>query len=489
MKKLFYFCLFVFVFLLPIFAQEKMPKVMREFRAMWITTVGNYDFPSAPGLTTEQQKAEIVNMMNLAQDLKLNAVIFHVRTAGDAFYQSETEPSSYFLTGQMGKKLEFDPLKFAIDEAHSRGILIHAWFNPYRASHAAIKGDIPVNHISKTRPDLIRTYNKVSILDPGEKEVRDYVTKVVIDVVNRYDIDGVHFDDYFYPYKDANQTEFPDDETYKKYKESGGKMGRDDWRRKSVDDFIQNLSVEIKKAKPTVMFGISPFGIWKPDEINIIGTSSFDSQYADSRKWLQEGWVDYLAPQLYWSSNKNGQKFPYLLNWWKGENKKKRHVWAGLATYKVGDSTYPDFTPEELVLQINTTRGQLGDNAGAIHFRAKFLLENKGNIREVLKEKVYRGNAVIPPSPWIDSTLPSPPELSFTKQANGDVLASWKNTGTKQAFRWVLYWDDGKGWKPTVLVPTMTQANLQAAMNVQKIGIASVDRLGNISEATIKEVK
>ncbi len=489
MKKLIFFCLFAFYFLLSAFAQEKMPKVMREFRGIWIATVANIDFPSATNLTAEQQKTEIINLLDLAAELKMNAVVFQVRPMGDAVYQSEIEPSSWFLTGEMGKKLDFDPLKFAIDEAHSRGIVLHAWFNPYRVSHISMKGEISANHISKLRPDLVRTYNKGQILDPAKKDTQDYVTKVVLDVVKRYDIDGVHFDDYFYPYKDASGSDFPDDETWDEYKKSGGKLSRDNWRRKNVDDFIQNISVEIKKLKPSVMFGISPFGIWKPDDINIKGTSAYDTQYADSRKWLQEGWVDYLAPQLYWSSKKDGQRFPILLNWWKGENKKKRHLWVGIATYKVGDADRPDFTPEEIVLQIDTTRGQLGDGTGAIHFNAKPILQNKANIRDALRDKAYNKNALIPPSPWIDSTLPSPPELNFTKQANGDILANWKNIGSKEAFRWVLYWNDGKGWKPTILTPNMTQANLPANMNIQKLAISSVDRLGNISEPSIKEVK
>jgi uncharacterized lipoprotein YddW (UPF0748 family) len=488
MKKLIFFCLFTFAFFTSAFTQEKMPKVAREFRGMWIATVANIDFPSAPNLTVEQQKTEIVNLMNLASELKMNAVIFQVRPVGDAVYQSELEPSSWFLTGEMGKKIDFDPLKFAIDEAHSRGILLHAWFNPYRVSHASMKGETSANHISKLRPDLVRTYNKGQILDPGEKDTQDYVTKIVLDVVKRYDIDAVHFDDYFYPYKDANQSEFPDDETYKKYKDAGGKLRRDDWRRKNVDDFIQNISIEIKKLKPTVMFGISPFGIWKPDDINIRGTSAYDTQYADSRKWFQEGWVDYLAPQLYWSTKKDGQKFPILLNWWKSENKKKRHLWVGVATYKVGSDNL-DYTPDEIALQIDTTRGQLKDGAGAIHFSAKPILQNKSGIRDVLREKSYRGNALIPESPWIESALPNPPELNFTKQANGDILASWKNTGAKESFRWILYWKDSTGWKPTILLPNMLNANLPANMNIQKLAIAAVDRLGNISEATIKEMK
>ncbi len=489
MSKILYFCLFTFAFLLSAYAQEKMPKISREFRGMWIATVANIDFPSAPNLSAEQQKAEIINLLELAVELRMNAVIFQVRPMADAVYLSDIEPTSYFLSGQMGKKQDFDPLKFAIDEAHARGILLHAWFNPYRVSHATLKGDVSENHITKLRPDLVRTYNKGQILDPAEKDTQSYVTKVVMDVVKRYDIDGVHFDDYFYPYKDAANTEFPDDESWKKYKDSGGKLSRDNWRRKAVDDFIQNISIEIKKLKPTVMFGISPFGIWKPDDTNIKGTSGYDTLYADSRKWLQEGWVDYLSPQLYWTSNKEGQKFPILLNWWKNENKKKRHIWAGIATYKVGDPKHPDFTPEEIVLQIDTTRGQFGDDAGTIHFSAKPIMKNQGKIRDVLREKAYNKNAIIPQSPWITTTLPSSPELQFTKRAGGDFNVGWKNKGQTEAFRWVLYWKDAQGWKPTVLPPTMTNANLPASLGAKMLAISSVDRLGNLSEPTIKEVK
>jgi uncharacterized lipoprotein YddW (UPF0748 family) len=495
MSKIIYFCLFTFTFLLASFAsfasfaQEKMPKVAREFRGMWIATVANIDFPSAPNLSTEQQKAEIIKLLDLADELKMNAVIFQVRSMGDAVYQSDIEPSSWFLTGQSGKKVVFDPLKFAIDESHARGILLHAWFNPYRVSHVSMKGEVAENHITKTRPDLIRPYGTTLYLDPAEKDVQDHVTKVILDVVKRYDIDGVHFDDYFYPYKDAAGTDFPDDVSWDKYKKSGGKLSRDNWRRKAVDDFIQNVSLEIKKLKPTVMFGISPFGIWKPDDINIKGTSAYDTLYADSRKWLQEGWVDYLSPQLYWTSAKEGQKFPILLNWWKNENKKKRHLWVGIATYRVGDKERPEYTPEEIVLQIDTTRGQLKDDAGTIHFSAKPIINNKGKIRDALREKAYRGNALIPLSDWITTTLQASPELNFTKQPNGDILASWKSKGKTEAFRWVLYWNDGKVWKPTILSPNMLDANLPANMNIQKLAISSVDRLGNISEPTLKEIK
>ena len=490
MKKIIRILLLLFLSLTT-FAQEKMPKVAREFRGMWIATVGNLDFPTKRDLTSEQQKAELIKLLDLAAELRMNAVIFQVRSMGDAVYLSEIEPSSPFLKGEAGKKLEFDPLKFLLDEADARGILVHAWFNPYRASHGTVKEEMPENHVTKKHPEWIRDYNNFKMLDPGLKEVQDYLINIVGDVVKRYDVDGVHFDDYFYPYPDAKQSDFPDSETYEAYKKGGGKLNKEDWRRKNVDDFVQNVSLEIKKIKPNVMFGISPFGIWKQDDTLGItcGTCSYDVLYADSRKWFQEGWVDYFTPQLYWSTVKAGQKFLTVFNWWNSQNKKKRHLWVGIAPFKIGDERYTDYSSKEIETQILMTRGALPDTAGTIHFRAGSIAENKDEIKDYLRDKVYRGNAIIPQSAWLDSTLPSPPELNFTKQTNGDVLVSWKNTGTKQAFRWVLYWDDGKGWKPTVLPPNMIQANLQAAMNVQKLGIASVDRLGNISAATVKEVK
>lgn len=488
MKKIL-LSLSILIISVSLFAQEKMPKIQREFRAMWLTTVTNSDFPSAQGMTAEQQKAELIKYVELAQELRMNTIIFQVRPMGDAVYQSEIEPSSYFLTGEMGKKLEFDPLKMLIDEAHARGILVHAWFNPYRASHSAVKGEYAANHITKTRPDLVRTYNKFQMLDPGEKDSQAHVTKVIMDVVKRYDVDGIHFDDYFYPYLDANRTDFPDEESWKKYKDAGGKLSRADWRRKNVDDLIENVAAEIKKEKPFVMFGISPFGIWKPDDVNIKGTSAYDTLYADSKKWLQEGWVDYLAPQLYWSTTKEGQRFPILLDWWKRENKKKRHLWVGVATYKIGDSTYPDFSLKELLLQIDTTRAQLDENAGAIHFRARMILENKGGLRDYLRDTVYNKNAIIPLSPWITVAKPTAPQIEITTDpATKNLRVSWKNSDKEQAFRWIFYWQDKNGWKTTVLPQTQNNADVPANLGIQKFAVAAVDRLGNVSETSIKNV-
>ena len=243
--------------LLPVAASgQPMPKPEREFRAVWIATVNNIDFPTEKALPVERQRAELLQALELARSLKLNAVIFQVRPQCDAVYRSSIEPWSEFLTGEMGRGQQFDPLEFLVAEAHRRGIQVHAWFNPYRALHPAAR-TVSENHISKRRPALVRAYGKYLWLDPGDPEVRKYSLRVVLDVVRRYDIDGVHFDDYFYPYpeKDAGGATipFPDDATWQKYRGAGGRLSRDDWRRKNVEDFIASVGRGIKRTKPWVL--------------------------------------------------------------------------------------------------------------------------------------------------------------------------------------------------------------------------------------------
>ncbi len=213
------------------------PKPMREFRGVWVATVNNIDWPSKRGLSTAEQKAELLAILDRAAQLKLNAIIFQVRPACDAMYASKIEPWSEYLTGTMGKAPEpfYDPLEFAIEEAHKRGLELHAWFNPFRALHPSAKSPIATNHVSKTKSDLVRRYGKHLWLDPGERDVQDYTLSVVLDVMKRYDVDGIHFDDYFYPYKEKNgggaEMDFPDDASWKKYGARSG-LSRDDWRRR-----------------------------------------------------------------------------------------------------------------------------------------------------------------------------------------------------------------------------------------------------------------
>jgi uncharacterized lipoprotein YddW (UPF0748 family) len=266
---------------------RNLPEPQREFRAVWIATVDNIDFPTRKTLSVEEQKQELLRDLDFAKRLRLNAIVFQVRPMCDALYRSEIEPWSEFLTGEMGRSQVFDPLEFIVAEAHKRGILVHAWFNPYRAYHPSAK-TVSDNHISKRRPDLVRKYGKYLWLDPTDPEVQEYSLRVILDVTRRYDIDGVHFDDYFYPYieKDASGTdiEFPDDKNWRAYQQNGGRMNRGDWRRGHVNTFIENVGREIKRIKPQIMYGISPFGIWQPmPEKGIEGFNAFTGLFADSR--------------------------------------------------------------------------------------------------------------------------------------------------------------------------------------------------------------
>jgi len=476
-----FFILIFFIFTVQTANGETLPKPEREFRAVWIATVANIDFPTKKNLSVEQQKDELIKDLELAKSLKLNAVVFQVRPMCDALYESKIEPWSEFLTGEMGVAQTFDPLKFIIEEAHRRGILVHAWFNPYRAYHPSAK-TVSENHISKRRPDLVRKYGKYLWLDPGDREVQQYSLSVITDVVKRYDVDGVHFDDYFYPYpeKDADgaKIEFPDDVNWLKYVNSGGNLMRDEWRRKNVNDFIESVGRGIKKIKPEILYGISPFGIWQPvPELEIAGLNGYNELYADARKWLQDGTIDYLAPQLYWETARKGQSFPVLLDWWKSQNTKKRHVWAGIATYRIGSNA--NFTAGEISNQIKTTKNS-PETRGAIHFSFKSLRNDFGAIQTVLRENVYAKDAIIPPSVWIKTAKPLAPKVKITRDEKF-VRANWTERGRRKAFWFVIYVKDKKGWNYSVLPASEKSIVLSADRNIGKIIVTSVDRLGNES--------
>ncbi|MFL5608186.1 MAG: glycoside hydrolase family 10 protein, partial [Gemmatimonadaceae bacterium] len=273
------------------------PPISREFRAVWVATVGNMDWPSRPGLSTEQQQAEMIALLDRLAALRMNAVVLQIRPAADALYQSSIEPWSDVLTGEMGRAPEpfYDPLAFAVAEAHKRGLELHAWINPYRAKNTSTK-TMSAGHISRTHPELVRKYGSFLWMDPGDPAVRTITTNVVIDLVRRYDIDGVHMDDYFYPYpetQNGRELDFPDDATWERYQRSGGTLSRDDWRRQNVDLLVQGLGDSIHAIKPWVRYGVSPFGIWRPGyPASVRGFDQYAKLYADARKWLNEGWVD-----------------------------------------------------------------------------------------------------------------------------------------------------------------------------------------------------
>ena len=326
-------------------AADAPPPLAREFRGVWVATVSNIDWPSKPGLPAADQKAELVAILDKAVELRLNAVVFQVRPMADALYESKLEPWSEFLTGESGKNPGYDPLAFAVTEAHARGLELHAWFNPYRARHPSGKSPPTSDHITKRRPDLAKPYGTHHWMNPTHPEVMDHSLAVILDVVKRYDVDGVHIDDYFYPYKEKDAAgaiiPFPDDDTWAKYT---GKLTRDDWRRDAVNTFVARMYKDVKAAKAWVKVGNSPFGIWRPGHpTGIAGLDQYQELYADAKLWFNEGWVDYFSPQLYWPIAQEKQSFPKLLGWWVGENTHKRHLWPGLYTSRgvSGNSASP----------------------------------------------------------------------------------------------------------------------------------------------------
>ncbi len=366
-----------------------------EFRAAWVATVANIDWPSKPGLSVRRQKRELIEMLDMAQELGLNALVFQIRPHADALYRSELEPWSPYLTGRMGRapRPAYDPLEMILEEGHKRGIEIHAWLNPYRAGHPDYKGPYPDNHVSKTMPDAVYKLGDSGMwwIDPAHPEARAHTLAVIEDVLTRYDIDGIHFDDYFYPYpsylKDFPEGEFPDGELYAAYQKDGGELSRDDWRRDQVNTLVREIHDLIERVKPEVRFGISPFGLYRPGFPSFIqGFDQYDQLYADVRLWLTEGWVDYLAPQLYWPIEKPAQSFTALLRWWHENNPKGRDIYAGLYTSRLL-ADKPGYRDTEIPLQVEWSRllTPEGLQPGHIHFSIKALQQNPGGLVEKLR--------------------------------------------------------------------------------------------------------
>lgn len=462
------------------------PPPAREFRAAWIATVGNSCWPSKPGLSTAQQKAELLAILDRAVALKLNCVIFQVRPACDALYQSSLEPWSEYLTGVQGRAPwpYYDPLAFAIAEAHRRGLELHAWFNPFRAHHFQSVSPIALNHISRTHPGLVRSYAKYLWLDPGDPAVREYSLRVVLDVLKRYDVDGIHFDDYFYPYKETNsgglKMDFPDDSTWKKFGLNSG-LTRDDWRRHNVDIFMEQVYHAIKAEKPWVKFGISPFGIWRPkNPPSIKGFDAYEEIYCDSLKWLHEGWCDYFAPQLYWGIAPPQTSFTTLLDWWNGENVRHRHIWPGMDSLKAGEK----WPATEIVNQINATRRYA--DAGQIHWSVMALMKNPA-LDAALTRDSYRQPALIPASPWLGTTPPAMPKLTVTVRGKSAAVR-WENAPGQPTNLWVLQILSDGLWRTDILPANQVARSFQNYLP-DVVAIRAVDRVGNLSAPAIWSAK
>ncbi len=458
------------------------PEMAREFRGVWVATVANIDWPSKRTLTTDEQQRELIDLLDRAAALKLNAVIFQVRPAADALYASRIEPWSEYLTGAQGRAPEprWDPLSFVVREAHARNLELHAWFNPYRARHTDAKSPLARTHIARTNPKLVKKYAGYLWMDPGEKAVRERTLRVVIDVVKRYDIDGVHIDDYFYPYpanSKGREIPFPDDISWRKYRKTGGKLARDDWRRRNVDLLVEALNAGIHKAKPWVKFGVSPFGIWRPGyPAQIRGLDAYEKLYADARKWLNEGWVDYFTPQLYWPTTKEAQSYPVLLQWWNDENTKARHLWPGNFTSRAGSRGASAFSVGELVEQIRVTRRQAGAT-GNVHFSMKSFLLNQGNMNDSLVTGPYAEAALIPATPWLATPAPPTPALRLSNR-DGMSAVVLGTIGPASPWQWLVQLRHETGWTSTVLRGDTRSFRVPAMGTPDRVTVRAFNRLG-----------
>lgn len=471
--------------------QAGLPPVPREFRGVWVASVANIDWPSAPGLSPAQQRAELVAILDTCVALNLNAVVLQVRPACDALYDSPIEPWSAYLTGTEGQPPApgYDPLAFAVQEAHARGIELHAWFNPFRAGHATFPGQHAPTHISNTHPELVRNHGKQLWLDPGDPAARAHSLAVIRDVVTRYNIDGVHLDDYFYPYPindDAgNPLPFPDDATYQRYIESGGELGRDDWRRENVDTFVRELYESVHAIKPHVQVGISPFGIARPGRPAYIkGFDQYDRIYADAGRWLAEGWCDYFVPQLYWAIDNPDQSFTGLLRWWLAHNPGGRHVWPGLYTSRTEDGSARAFRATEVPYQVRWSRilaDETGATHGHVHFSMKALMQNRAGLADTLGPNHYARPALTPASPWLTERRPAAPLPGPGYTLEGDVLTVSVAPSTIADGRgWVIQAERGGVWSYAIVPANEPVAELHAQGTgpVGRVAVWQVGRAG-----------
>lgn len=479
------------------------PGVEREFRGAWIASVANINWPSRKNLTTEEQKNEAISILDKLKNDHFNAVIFQVRPQCDALYQSNIEPWSYYLTGKQGKAPDpyYDPLKFWIDEAHKRGMELHVWLNPYRAHHIE-GGEVTESSVVKKHPDwVVKLKSGYWWLDPGKKETQDYSYSVVMDITKRYDLDGIHFDDYFYPYPSYNNNEdFPDEISWKNYLSTGGTLSKGDWRRENINVFIQKVYKGIKEIKPNVKFGLSPFGIWRPHHPESIeGFDQYDKIYADAKLWINEGWVDYWTPQIYWKISTIQQSFPILLGWWKNENLKGRHFWPGINI----DRENNDTNTLEVINQIMTVRAMLTESPGNVCWSAGPILNYK-ELADAVVNGPYKKQALVPRTPWFKSEPLASPEIITTKE-NDKIKISWTHENKNNVFSWVVYFKYGNRWDYVILnsnifsyeVPTTSEykftndndKEVSQKNKLNEIAVSAVDRISNESIPAIRKIE
>ena len=442
----------------------------RELRGVWVATVWNINWPSSSSLSASESQAELLTLLDVAQDSGLNAVFFQVRPEADAMYQSSLEPWSRYLTGTQGTDPGWDPLQFLLDEGHARGLEIHAWMNPYRAK-AASSSSATSNHQSVVNSQYAYPYGSTLWLDPGAPPVQDHLEAVIADLVTHYDVDGVHFDDYFYPYPDG--TPFPDEATFAA---NGAGMSQADWRRDNVNQMVERVSNTVSGIDPAVRFGISPFGIYRPGQPEgIAGLDQYAELYADPVLWKANGWVDYLAPQLYWPTTQTAQAFEPLLDWWAALPETGRSTYVGHALYQL-DST-STWSVDEFREQVRLTQSAGQAHVyGGIHYHIGPLVENRSGIRDVFRDELYPVPALTPPVFDMANVEVDAPSVSLTSTGAeiSHPAARW----------WVVYAQEESGWRVD-RIQSSKQARVELSSGrwaVSAAGKHGVESLGVVVE-------
>ncbi len=488
-------------------AQSQNPK--REFRAVWVATVKNIDWPSEQGLSTENQKNEFRMLLDFHKANGFNAVIVQVRPSSDAFYSSDLEPWSRYLTGESGLPPNpyYDPLTFMIDEAHDRGLEFHAWFNPYRAVVDLDKKPEDSTNIFYQKPDWFLTYGTRMYFDPAIPEVQAFSTKVIQDVVKRYDIDAVHFDDYFYPYR-IGKVAFPDTVSFAKYGQNYTQETKDDWRRENVNTVIKMLSDSIKATKPWVKFGISPFGVWrnKADDPrgsdSDAGQTNYDDLFADVLLWMDKGWIDYVLPQLYLHIDHPKLSYSKVLKWW-DKLDYNGHLYVGHASYRVGDGVKDSawLNPSEIPNQIRLAR-KLQQVKGSAFYNSNSFYPNPLGICDTLRTKIFSTKALVPTMDWLDAVAPLSPSALKVSSEDAGIRLTWENTDSTARY-FVIYRFDGKEMGSTneaenILEIVRTNSPFFIDKSAQRkkkytYAVSALDRLYNESKTTtapyIKKLK
>ncbi len=367
-----------------------------EMRGVWVASISNLDWPSSNKLSVKEQKNEVLSILNFYEQHNFNCVFLQVRPSADVLYRSKLEPWSKSLTGKQGVKPKYDPLKFWIKEAHKRNIELHAWINPYRIANSE-KEFLSEKHPAVKNPDWIVNYGGKVYYNPALKQCRNHIKNIVTELIHRYDVDGIHFDDYFYPYP-VRDEEFPDSLNFTPYKRKFKSI--EDWRRDNVTKTIKELQRTIKSIKPYIQFGVSPFGVWrnqKDDPLGSItnaGVTNYDDLYANVYQWMQKGWIDYVIPQIYWSRNNGAVPFDHLTNWW-SRNSNGTNVYIGHAVYKMGNGKKDWEGSDEMIHQIEYNRND-SLTQGSVYFRHEHLKQNKFGFSDSLRNTIYAYPALVP---------------------------------------------------------------------------------------------